>query len=70
MVQLLKHGIDLGDTGALKVERTSPRTIGFSIVEGKGMTELATVQLTDDKAKQLIIRLCQLCNVPFNQRAL
>lgn len=71
MKQLLKHRtnyVDLGDTGILNLTRTSVGTIEFKISEGG--RELAAVQLSNEKAKHVIVTLCQFLGVPFNQSVL
>ena len=66
-MQILKSSsIELGDTGALKVQRVGINAVQFTILEGA--KERASLVLTNEKALYIIKVLCHICNVAVHEK--
>lgn len=62
--------INLGDTGFLTVSRPHLGVVQFTISEkglGGGLVERASVHLSEERTKHIIIALCDLCGIRYNR---
>jgi hypothetical protein len=54
------------DNAALKVRRHGPNQVHF-MIEEHGQ-EKASMMLTDERTKYIIIALCEICGVAYNKQ--
>jgi len=68
-----KNFTALDDTGAIKIEKIGLRMMQLSIGDrkiGGGFNPICSIAMDETRSKQMIIQLCQIWGVPFNQKVL